>query len=81
MGVGYYPSRPDPGWAESEVWRMQRAARPYVWIVMSDYAHGTLDERAVLMQAVEAGGGEVVFTHAAADAVLYRVRFHPASTE
>jgi hypothetical protein len=46
---------------------------------MSDYAHGPLDERAILMRAVQAAGGEVVYSSATADAVLYRVRFHPAA--
>jgi hypothetical protein len=77
VGVGYTPPEPDPGWAESEAWRMRTAAKPFVWIILSDYAHGTLDERAILMKAVEATGGEVVDSSAAADAVLYRVRFPP----
>lgn len=78
MGVGYTPPQPDAGWAESEAWRMKRAAQPYIWIVIADYAHGPLDERAILMAAVAAAGGEVVFTRAASEAVLYRVRFPPA---
>jgi hypothetical protein len=77
MGAGYIPPEPDPGWAESEVWRMRTAARPYIWIIISDYAHGPLDERAILMKTVSAEAGEVVFTRATADAVLYRVRFPP----
>ena len=56
---------------------MRAAAQPYVWIVMSDYAHGSLDERAILMRAVQAAGGEVVYSSATADAVLYRVHFPP----
>jgi hypothetical protein len=75
VGVGYSPPEPDPGWAESEAWRMRSVAKPYVWIVLSDYAHGPLDERAILMKAVQAAGGEVVYTKATADAILYRVRF------
>ena len=78
VGVGYMPPEPDPRWAENEVGRMRAAARPHVWIVMSDYAHGPLDERAILMRAVQAAGGEVVYSSATADAVLYRVRFPPA---
>jgi bifunctional ADP-heptose synthase (sugar kinase/adenylyltransferase) len=54
---------------------MRSVAKPYVWIVLSDYAHGPLDERAILMKAVQAAGGEVVYTKATADALLYRVRF------
>jgi hypothetical protein len=69
---------PDPVWAESEAWRIRRAARPYIWIIMADYTHGPLDERAILMKAVSAVGGEVVFTRATADAVLFRVRFPPS---
>jgi hypothetical protein len=57
---------------------MKRAAQPYIWIVMADYAHGLLDERAILMEAVAAAGGEVVFSRATSEAVLYRVRFPPA---
>jgi hypothetical protein len=79
VGVGYTPPHPDPGWAESEALRIRAAAKPYIWIVMSDYAHGRLDERAILMKAVEVAGGEVVYTKATADAVLYRVRFAPGS--
>ena len=75
MGVGYTPPEPDPGWAESEAWRMRRAAAPYIWIVISDHEHGPLDEGAILMRAVAAAGGEVIFRRATADAVLYRVRF------
>ncbi len=78
VGVGYMPPEPDPRWAENEVGRMRAAAQPHVWIVMSDYAHGSLDERAILMRAVQAAGGEVVYSSATADAVLYRVRFPPA---
>ena len=78
VGVGYMPPEPDPRWAENEVGRMRAAARPYVWIVMSDYAHGSLDEGAILMRAVQAAGGQVVYSSATADAVLYRVRFPPA---
>jgi hypothetical protein len=81
MGVGYTPPEPDRGWAESEAWRMRRAARPYLWIIMSDYAHGPLDERAILMRAVQAAGGQVVDSNATAGAVLYRIRFHPAPAE
>jgi hypothetical protein len=77
MGIGYVPPVPDPGWAESEAWRMRTAARPYIWIVISDYAHGPLDEREILMKAVSAAGGRVVFTRATADAVLFRVCFPP----
>jgi hypothetical protein len=78
VGVGYVPPEPDPHWAENEVGRMRAAARPYVWIVMADYAHGSLDEGAILMRAVQAAGGEVVYSSATSDAVLYRVRFPPA---
>jgi hypothetical protein len=81
MGVGYTPPEPDPGWAENEARRMRTTARPYIWIIMSDYAHGPLDERAILMKAVSAAGGEVVFTRATADAVLFRVRFLPDRKE
>jgi len=81
VGVGYTPPEPDPGWAESEAWRIRTAAKPYIWVVMSDYAHGRLDERAILMKAVQAAGGEVVYTKATADAVIYRVRFNPVSAD
>jgi len=81
MGVGYSPPEPDPGWAESEVWRIREAAKPYAWIVLSDYAHGRLDVRAILMRAVTAAGGQVVFTRAVPNAVLYRVLFHPLPIE
>jgi hypothetical protein len=67
--------QPDPGWAETEARRIRQAARPHIWMVLADYAHGPLDERAILMKAVSAAGGEVVFTRAAPDAVLLRVRF------
>ena len=77
VGVGYSPPRPDPGWAESEAWRIRSAARPYIWIALSDYAHGPLDERTILMKAVRDAGGTIAHTEAAADAVLYRVRFPP----
>jgi hypothetical protein len=50
-------------------------ARPYLWIVLSDYAHGSLDERAILMGAVARAGGHVVYLKTAANAALYRVRF------
>ena len=66
---------PDPGWAESEAWRIRKVARPHIWIVLADFTHGSLDEGAILMRAVAAAGGKVVFSQAAADAVLFRVRF------
>jgi hypothetical protein len=66
---------PDPGWAESEAWRIRRAARPHIWIVMADFTHGSLNEGAILMRAVAATRGKVVFSRDAADAVLLRVRF------
>ena len=72
---------PDSGWAESEAWRIRSAARPYIWMIMADYTHGPLDEGAILMKAVFAAGGEVVFRRAAADAVLFRVRFSLASKD
>jgi hypothetical protein len=75
VGVGYAPPHPDPGWAESEASRMRVAANPYMWIVMSDYEHGTFDEGAILMKAVKAAGGDVAYTKRAPYAVLYRVRF------
>jgi hypothetical protein len=81
MGVGYVPPEPDPGWADNEARRMRSAARPHVWIILSDYQHGSLDERAILMNAVTAAGGKVVFTRATAGAVLFRVWFPPALTE
>lgn len=81
MGVGYSPPEPDPGWAESEAWRIRAAAKPYVWIVLSDYAHGRLDERAILMRAVTTAGGHVVFTRVLPNAVLYRVLFRPHPIE
>jgi hypothetical protein len=74
-GIGYVPSKPDTGWAENEVWRMQSVARPYVWIVFSDYSHGPLDERTILLRALVAAGAEVVYRKGAANAELYRVRF------
>ena len=77
VGVGYSPPLPDPGWAESEAWRIRSVARPYIWIVLSDYAHGPLDERTILLKAVRDAGGAIVHTEAAADAVLYRIRFPP----
>jgi hypothetical protein len=80
-GGGYNSLEPDPGWAESEAWRMRAAARPFIWVVLSDYAHGPLDEGAFLLKAVAAAGGEVVFRKAAADAELLRVYFPPAGTE
>ena len=76
---GHLSSRePDLGWAESEAWRIRRAARPYIWIIIADYTHGPLDEGEILMNAVAAAGGVVVFDRATADAVLFRVRFPPA---
>jgi hypothetical protein len=75
MGVGYTPPRPDEGWAESEVWRMRAAAHPFIWIIMSDFAHQHVDEARILMQAVQAQGGTVVYSRVTAQAVLYRIRF------
>jgi hypothetical protein len=77
MGTGYTPPQPDPGWAENEARRIRDAARPYAWMVLSDYAHPNLDERALLMAAVDDAGGEVIYTNQTADAVLYRLRFNP----
>jgi hypothetical protein len=79
MGTGYTPPRPDPGWAETEAQRIRDASRPYAWLVMSDFAHPGLDERAALMTAVDDAGGEVVYTRETADAVLYRLRFQSAA--
>jgi hypothetical protein len=73
--------QPDPGWAETEAWRMRQAGRPYVWMILADYVHGPLDERAILLKAVSAAGGQVVFTRVTPDAVLYRIRFFPATSD
>jgi Dolichyl-phosphate-mannose-protein mannosyltransferase len=81
MGTGYTPSVPDPGWAESEALRIRDAARPFVWVVMSDYAHPQLDERVSLMTAVREAGGEMVYARETAAAVLYRLRFHRGATD
>jgi hypothetical protein len=81
VGVGYTPATPDPGWAESEAWRIRQSARPFAWIIMSDFAHQSLDERAVLIAAVREAGGETVYTHETAAAVLYRIRFRSRSTD
>lgn len=72
--VGYYPRLPDPGWAESEAWRIQQAAKPFVWIVISDFRAGA-DERQVLMSAVKNAGGIAVYRKVAPNACLYRIRF------
>ena len=80
VGVGYVPPTPDPGWAESEAWRIRDSARPYAWIVMSDFAHPPLDERAALIAAVKDAGGQTVYSKETADAVLYRLRFRSQST-
>lgn len=75
MGRWLHPSRARSGWAENEAWRIRGAAAPYIWIVISDYEHGPLDEGEILMRAVAAAGGKVVFSRATADAILFRVRF------
>jgi hypothetical protein len=67
--------QPDPGWADSEAWRIRSAARPNIWMIMADYTHGPLDELAILMKAISAAGGRVVFTREAPDAVLLRIGF------
>jgi hypothetical protein len=79
MGTGYTPPVPDPGWAETEARRIRGVARPYAWMVMSDFAHPGLDERLALLTAVNHAGGEVVYTKETADAVLYRLRFDHAA--
>ncbi len=66
---------PDPGWAESEAWRIRVAAHPHIWIILADFTHGRLNEGAILMRAVAAAGGKVVFKRASADAVHLRLRF------
>jgi hypothetical protein len=73
--VGHVPSRPDSGWAESEAWRIRDAARPFIWILLSDFEHGGIDERQILIEAVERSGGHVIYSRSTADAVLYRVQF------
>jgi hypothetical protein len=81
MVSGYTPPAPDSGWGESEAWRIHQAAQPYAWVVMSDFDHPPLDERAALLAALKGAGGEVVYTKESADAVLYRFRFQPKSTD
>jgi hypothetical protein len=81
MVTGYTPPTPDPGWADTEAGRIRDVARPYAWVVMSDYAHPRLDERAVLMAAVNDAGGKVVYKKETADAVLYRLRFDHATAD
>ncbi len=73
--------QPDSGWAETEARHIREAARPYIWMILADYAHGPLDERAILMKAVTAAGGEVVFTSITPDAVLLRLRFSPGAKD
>jgi len=48
---------------------------------MSDFAHPHLDERIALLAALKSAGGEVVYAKETADAVLYRFRFQPKSTD
>lgn len=79
--LGHVPRTPDPGWAESEAWRIRVAAEPFIWIVMSDFVHTGADERQVLMEAVENVGGTVVYSKSAPDAVLYRIRFQAGAVE
>jgi hypothetical protein len=81
VGTGYASPTPDPGWAESEAWRIRESARPYAWVVMSDFVHPPLDERGALIAAVRDAGGEAVYSKETADAVLYRVRFRSHSTD
>jgi hypothetical protein len=81
VGTGNTPPTPDPGWAETEAERIRDVARPYAWVVMSDYAHPGVDERAALMNAVKEAGGKVVYTKETTDGVLYRLRFYHPSTD
>lgn len=81
MISGYTPSTPDSGWGESEAWRIRETARPYAWVVMSDFTHPPLDERSALLSAVEEAGGEMTYANESADAVLYRFRFRSQSTD
>jgi hypothetical protein len=42
VGAGHATPTPDPGWAESQAWRIRESARPYAWIIMSDFVHPPL---------------------------------------
>ena len=73
--IGHYPRLADPGWAESEAWRIQEAAKPFIWILMSDFTHAGADEHQILMESVKKAGGTAVYRKPAANAVLYRIKF------
>jgi hypothetical protein len=78
---GYLSSpTPDPGWAESEAWRIRGAAQPHIWLIMAD-AHSTPIERTLLMNALFEAGGRVLYRQTAADAELLRLRFPPTSSK
>jgi len=66
--------KPDSGWAESEAWRIRRAARPHIWLIIAD-AHSTPVELTLLMDAIKDEGGRVVYRQTAADAELVRLGF------
>ncbi len=65
---------PDSGWAESEAWRIRRAARPHIWLLIAD-AHSTPVELTLLMNAISHAGGRVLYRQTAADAELLRLGF------
>jgi hypothetical protein len=78
---GYLSSpEPDPGWAESEAWRIRRAAQPHIWLIIAD-AHSTPVERTALMKAISDAGGRVLYSQTAADAMLLRLRFTLTSSK
>ena len=66
--------KPDSGWAETEAWRIRRAAQPHIWLIIAD-AHSTPVELTLLMNAIKDRGGRVVYRQTAADAELFRLGF------
>lgn len=73
--LGYYPESPDANWADNEASRIRAAARPDIWILLDNAAHG--GEGDALMTAVRLAGGEAADSVVAPGVVAYRATFKP----
>ncbi|HEX5386789.1 MAG TPA: glycosyltransferase family 39 protein [Gemmatimonadales bacterium] len=73
--LGFVPTFPDTGWAETEAERLHAAAHARAWVLLSGYAHTQLDESAPLLEAIRRTGGTVHIVSASSGAELLSIDY------
>jgi hypothetical protein len=74
---GYSPAQPDPGWAFNESRRIQNAASPRIWLIIGNASRPGVDVADILLKAIQARGGRIVFRLSVEDGSLYYLEFPP----